>query len=45
MSGLKALFGRQYPPLVMARSIGLNLVNQNALLKRFFIQRAINTGA
>ncbi len=41
MEGLQALFGSQLPPLELARSLGLSMVNRTPLAKHFFMRQAL----
>jgi 2-polyprenyl-6-methoxyphenol hydroxylase-like FAD-dependent oxidoreductase len=40
MTGLNALFSNTQPGLMGLRHLGVNLVNDHAWLKRFFMKRA-----
>lgn len=44
MEGLKQLFSRQELPLLLARNLGMKLVNQNAWIKRQLIAQALGIG-
>ena len=39
--GFKYLFENQLVPVPQLRNIGLNVVNQNSLMKHFFMRRAM----
>jgi len=40
VDGLNRLYGTSLPPVVLLRSLGLNVVNRFPFLKEFFMKRA-----